>query len=202
MAVGRKPFYGNINLEELGIEVGKNKRGIKVNSKMQTTAENIYAVGDVTNVIQLAHVASHQGLVAIENIMGKDTETDYSAIPSVIFTSPEIASVGIREKDAREQGIPVSIGKFPFGANGKALTQGDRKGFVKIIEQEDTGVILGGSIIGPHASDLIHEVAVAIKNKSTAEHVINTVHAHPTTAESVHEAMLAATAKGAIHLAE
>ncbi len=202
MSVGRVPSYGNIDLDKLGIAINDKGRGIEVNSKMQTTAENIYAVGDVTNIIQLAHVASHQGMVAVENILGNNTEAEYSVIPSAIFTSPEIASVGITEKTAKEQGISVNVGKFPFGANGKALTQGDRRGFAKIITEENTGIILGGSIIGPHATDLIHEVAVAIKNKLTVENVINTVHAHPTTAEAVHEALLAATPKGAIHLAE
>ncbi len=202
MSVGRVPFYGNIDLEKIGISLNDKGRGIKVNSKMQTTAENIYAVGDVTNIIQLAHVASHQGIVAVENILGKDTEAEYSVIPSAIFTMPEIASVGITEKTAKEQGISVNVGKFPFGANGKALTQGERRGFVKIITEEKTGIILGGAIIGPHATDLIHEVAVAVKNKLTAEHVINTVHAHPTTAEAVHEALLATTPRGAIHFAE
>jgi len=202
MSVGRVPFYGNIDLEKIGISLNDKGRGIKVNSRMQTTAENIYAVGDVTNIIQLAHVASHQGIVAVENILGKDTEAEYSVIPSAIFTMPEIASVGITEKTAKEQGISVNVGKFPFGANGKALTQGERRGFVKIITEEKTGIILGGAIIGPHATDLIHEVAIAVKNKLTAEHVINTVHAHPTTAEAVHEALLATTARGAIHFAE
>lgn len=202
MSVGRVPFYGNIDLEKIGISLNDKGRGIKVNSRMQTTAENIYAVGDVTNIIQLAHVASHQGLVAVENILGKDTEAEYSVIPSAIFTMPEVASVGITEKTAKEQGLSVKVGKFPFGANGKALTQGERRGFVKIITEEKTGIILGGAIIGPHATDLIHEVAVAVKNKLTAEQVINTVHAHPTTAEAVHEALLATTARGAIHFTE
>ncbi len=202
MSVGRVPFYGNIDLEKIGISLNDKGRGIKVNSRMQTTAENIYAVGDVTNIIQLAHVASQQGIVAVENILGKDTEAEYSVIPSAIFTMPEIASVGITEKTAKEQGISVNVGKFPFGANGKALTQGERRGFVKIITEEKTGIILGGAIIGPHATDLIHEVAIAVKNKLTAEHVINTVHAHPTTAEAVHEALLATTARGAIHFTE
>lgn len=202
MSVGRVPFYGDIDLEKLGIDLNEKGRGIKVNSKMQTTVDNIYAIGDVTNIIQLAHVASHQGIIAIENILGKDVEANYEVVPSAIFTSPEIASVGIHEKAAMEQGISVKTGKFPFGANGKALTQGERRGFVKIITEEATGVILGGSIIGPHATDLIHEVAVAIQNKLTAEQLINTIHAHPTTAEAVHEALLATTPKGAIHFAE
>jgi len=169
---------------------------------MQTTVDNIYAIGDVTNIIQLAHVASHQGIVAVENILGKDVDTEYSTVPSAIFTNPEIASVGITEKYANEKGVSVNVGTFPFGANGKALTLGERRGFVKVIAEECTGIILGGSIIGPHATDLIHEIAVAIKNKLTTEQIINTIHAHPTTAEAVHEAILATTSKGAIHFAE
>lgn len=202
MSVGRVPFYGDIDLEKLGIELNERPRGIKVNSKLQTTIDNIYAIGDVTNIIQLAHVASHQGIVAVENILGKDVDAEYSTVPSAIFTNPEIASVGITEKYANEKGISVNVGTFPFGANGKALTLGERRGFVKIITEEATGVILGGSIIGPHATDLIHEITVAIKNKLTAEQVINTIHAHPTTAEAIHEALLATTPKGAIHFAE
>lgn len=202
MSVGRKPFYGGIDLEKLGIDVNERPMGIKVNNKMQTTVDNIYAIGDVTNIIQLAHVASHQGIVAIENILGRDVEADYSVVPSAIFTSPEIASVGLTEKAAKEKNIEVNLGNFPFAANGKALTQGERRGFVKIIAQKDTGIILGGSIVGPHATDLIHEIAVAIKNKLTVEQVIDTIHAHPTTAEAVHEALLATTPKGSIHFAE
>lgn len=202
MSVGRIPCYGDLDLEKLGVDLNEKGRGIKVNHKMQTTVDNIYAIGDVTNIIQLAHVASHQGIVAIENILGKDVAADYSVVPSAIFTSPEIVSVGIHEKSAMEQGIPIKIGKFPFGANGKALTQGERRGFVKIIAEEATGIILGGSIIGPHATDLIHEIAVAIQNKLTAGQLIDTIHAHPTTAEAVHEALLATTSKGAIHFAE
>lgn len=202
MSVGRMPFYGDIDLEKLGIELNERPRGIKVNSRMQTTADNIYAIGDVTNKIQLAHIASHQGIVAIENIIGKDVEADYSTVPSAIFTSPEIASVGITEKVAKESNVEVNVGNFPFAANGKALTQGERRGFVKIIAEKGTGIILGASIIGPHATDLIHEIAVAVKNKLTVEQIINTIHAHPTTAEAVHEALLATTPKGAIHFAE
>lgn len=202
MSVGRVPLYEDIDLEKLGIELDDKTRGIKVNSRMRTTADNIYAIGDVTNIIQLAHVASHQGIVAIKNIQGEDVEADYSTVPSAIFTSPEIASVGITERDAKEKGISVNIGSFPFAANGKALTQGERRGFVKVITEEDTGIVIGGSIIGPHATDLIHEIAVAIKNKLTAEQVINTIHAHPTTSEAIHEAFLATTPKGAIHFAE
>lgn len=134
---------------------------------------------------------------------------------SVLFRQRRIYQskrIGWKNERKRIIGCPASgpygkrwisrAGKFPFGANGKALTQGERKGFVKIIAEENTGIVLGGAIIGPHATDLIHEVAVAVKNKLTMEQVINTVHAHPTTAEAVHEALLATTSKGAIHFAE
>lgn len=200
MAVGRQPVYEGVDVESLGIELNENKRGIKVNEKLQTSIPNIYAIGDVTNKIQLAHVASHQGIVAVNNILGKEMDMDYTVVPSAIFTNPEIAMVGITEKDAREQGIEVEVGKFPFAANGKALTLGESKGFVKIIKEKESRKVIGGVIIGPHATDLIAEIALAIRNKLTAEQITETIHAHPTTAESIHEAALA-TEGGALHFA-
>ncbi|WP_242620555.1 dihydrolipoyl dehydrogenase [Senegalia massiliensis] len=199
LSVGREPNLGEIDLEKLGIEKNDNKRGIKVNTKMQTNISNIYAIGDVTDKIQLAHVASHQAVVAVENILDKDVDMEYDVIPSAIFTDPEIAIVGLNEKQAKEKGLDVSIGQFPFSSNGKALTLGESKGFVKIIKDKQTGVILGGSIIGPHATDLIHEIALAIKNKLKDIDLMNTIHAHPTTAESIYESILASTETGAIH---
>lgn len=198
MAVGRKPFLGALHIEELGIELNDNKRGIKVNDKMQTSIPNIYAIGDVTDKIQLAHVASHQGIIAVKNIMGEDIDMDYSVVPSAIFTKPEIAVVGISEKDAKEKGIDIEVGKFPFAANGKALTLGESRGFVKIIKEKSTGKVIGGVIIGPHATDLIAEVTLAVKNGLTVEQIIETIHAHPTTAESIHEGALASEG-GALH---
>ncbi|MBS4537636.1 dihydrolipoyl dehydrogenase [Clostridium sp. D2Q-11] len=199
LSVGRHPNIGGVDLEKYGIQRNDNKRGIKVNEKMQTSIPNIYAIGDVTDKIQLAHVASHQGIVAVENILGKDIKMDYNTIPSAIFTDPEIAVVGLSEKEAQNKGIEVIIGKFPFGANGKALTLGEAKGFVKIIKEKESDKIIGGAIIGPHATDLIHEIAVAIKNNLRDIDLINTIHAHPTTAESIHEAILASTKNGSIH---
>ncbi|GMQ57599.1 dihydrolipoyl dehydrogenase [Vallitalea sediminicola] len=201
MAVGRQPSYKNIGLEKLNIELDETTRGIKVNDKMQTNIPNIYAIGDVTNIIQLAHVASHQGIVAVKNILGIATTMDYTAVPSAIFTNPEIAMVGVSENMAQKNGIDIEIGKFPFAANGKALTLGESKGFVKIIKEKSTGKVIGGSIIGPHATDLIAEITLAIKNGLTTENIIETIHAHPTTAESIHEAVLAAEG-GALHFAE
>ncbi|HHW03076.1 MAG TPA: dihydrolipoyl dehydrogenase [Thermoanaerobacterales bacterium] len=198
MAVGRQPSLDGLDVASLGLELNDKGRGIKVNEKMQTNIPNIYAIGDVTNRVLLAHVASHQGIVAVKNIMGVPSEIDYNVIPSAIFTDPEIAMVGIGEKAAKKQGIDVEVGKFPFAASGKALTMGESRGFVKIIKQKCTGKILGGAIIGPHATDLIAEIALAVKKGLTCEDVIETVHAHPTTAEAIHEAVLAAES-GAIH---
>ncbi len=200
MATGRSPNFSGIDLEKLGIELS-DRRGIKVNSRLQTTVDNIYAIGDVTNINQLAHVASYQGVVAVENIVGNDVEADYSIVPGAIFTTPEIASVGPTEEAAKEQGLDISTGKFLFASNGKALTYGERRGLVKVITDKATGVLLAGHIIGPHASDLIHEITVGIKNKLTAQQIADTIHAHPTTAETVLEATMAATEKGAIHSA-
>nr|WP_199798729.1 dihydrolipoyl dehydrogenase [Clostridium tetani] len=201
MSVGRQPYMENMGVEELGIELNQNKRGIKVNTKMETSVSDIYAIGDVTNVIQLAHVASHQGIVAVKNIMGKDIEIDYSAVPSVIFTEPEIAVVGVCEKIAKENNLDVEVGKFPFSANGKALTLGEDRGFIKVIKEKATGKVVGASIIGAHASDLIAELTLAVKNGLTSEQIAETIHAHPTTAEVVHEASLAVEG-GALHFAE
>jgi len=202
LAVGRKPNITGIDSKKLGIELNDKGRGIKVNEKMQTNIPNIYAIGDVTNTVQLAHVASHQGIVAVENILGNDEKMNYDVIPSAIFTDPEIAVVGMSEKEAEKQNIEITVGKFPFAANGKALTLGESQGFVKIIKDKSTNVILGASIIGPHATDLIHELALAIKNELKAADIIKTIHAHPTTSEAIHEATLASTSFGALHFAE
>lgn len=201
MAIGRVPYFDGLDIEKLGIELNDNGKGIKVNDKMETNIPGIYAIGDVTNKIQLAHVASHQGIIAVKNIMGKTCEMDYNCVPSAIFTDPEIAVVGVNEKTAEKEGIEIEVGKFPFVANGKALTLGESEGFIKIIKEKATGKIIGGAIIGPHATDLIAEITLAIKNGLTAEQIVETIHAHPTTAEVIHEAALAVEG-GAIHFAE
>lgn len=198
MAAGRTPYVGDLNLAGLNIQLNENNKGIKVNGKMQTNLSNIYAIGDVTGHIQLAHVASHQGIVAVNNIMGHESEMDYAVVPSAIFTSPEIAVVGVSEAEALSNGIEIVVGKFPFQANGKALTLGESQGFVKLIKAKETNEIIGGAVIGPHATDLIGEITLAVKNGLTAESIIETIHAHPTTAESIHESALA-TEGGALH---
>ncbi len=199
-SVGRQPYFEGLGIEKLDIEMNEKKKGIKVNEKMQTNISNIYAIGDVTNIIQLAHVASHQGIIAVDNILGKNKTIDYTTVPSAIFTEPEIAVVGITEKIANEKGIEIEIGKFPMSANGKALTLGHSKGFVKIIKEKSTGKIIGSTIIGAHATDLLASVTLCITNGLTTEQITETIFAHPTTAESIHEAALNVEG-GAIHFA-
>ncbi len=196
VATGREPSFGGLDLERLGIETENN--AIKIDDTSQTSIDNIYAVGDVTGKILLAHFASHQGIIAVENIMGKEKKVEYDCVPAAIFTKPEIATVGLTEEEVVEKGIEYSIGKFPFRANGKVKTMNKRKGFIKIIIDENNHQILGSSIIGVHATDLIHELTLAIKNNLKIEDVIETIHAHPTTSEVIHEAALD-TIGGALH---
>lgn len=198
MAVGRKPYHKGLGLEKLKIDFMENSSALKVNHKLQTNISNIYAIGDVTNIIQLAHIASHQGIVAVKNILGNNIDMEYNIVPSAIFTNPEIAVVGISEKEAKEKEIDIEIGKFPFEANGKALTMNESSGFIKLIKEKSTDKIIGGSIIGPSATELIAEITLAIKNELTSQDVINTIHAHPTISEALHEAALELE-DGALH---
>ncbi len=198
MSVGRRPNLTAINLEELGVALNAKQNGIEVNEHMLTSKEGIYAIGDITNKMQLAHVASHQGIIAAENCMGKASFMDYSAIPSAVFLSPEIGMVGLSEKEAKRQGISYQTSKFPFIANGKALSQGEQKGFVKILYHEEDHRILGAAVIGPGATDLVSNFTYYIQNKTDYRTLSHLVFAHPTTAESVHEAILGITGE-AIH---
>lgn len=185
VSTGRKPNLQGINVEALGL---KTERGaIVVNRQMQTNLPHVYAIGDVIGGITLAHVASKEGMVAVENIAGRNVKMNYKAIPSVIFTHPEIASVGVIERELKSKGVKYKVSKFPFSANGKALTMGETVGTVKIIADEQ-GVIIGATIMGPQASSLIHELTVAVEKKLTAEDLADTVHAHPTLSETVMEA--------------
>jgi dihydrolipoamide dehydrogenase len=201
MAVGRKPYLEGLQLEKAGVEMNGSGRGIKVNSRMQTSNSSVYAIGDATNIIQLAHVASHQGIVAAENIMGHDSEMDYSAVPSAIFTHPEIASVGMTEKEASSKGLDVEVGKFPFAANGKALAMGNDRGFIKVIKDRGTSRVLGAAVIGINAADLVAPLTLAVRNGLTSKQISETIFAHPTTAEVIHEGVLSVEG-GALHFAE
>ncbi|MBQ3394015.1 MAG: dihydrolipoyl dehydrogenase [Oscillospiraceae bacterium] len=197
-AIGRSPNMDGLNLEATGIELNDRGRGIKVDGHMRTNREHIYAIGDVTNIIQLAHVASEQGIVAVDNILGKDRLMDYSAVPNVVFTDPEIASVGITEDEAKAKGIDYSVARFDFAGNGKAVSMGRTEGFVKLIKDNSEDRLLGGTIIGPDARSLINVITLAIQNKMKVEAIADTIFPHPTTGEAVHEAVLG-LGLGSIH---
>ena len=186
LAAGRVPELGNIDVQRLGIELDKG--AIKVNEKMRTNIPGIYAVGDVVGKIMLAHVASREGIVAVENISGKEVLMDYKVVPNCVFSMPEVASVGLTEAEARKENNNIKVSKFPFMANGKALGMGETEGMVKIIAEADTSELLGVHILGVHASDLIAEGALALSMEATAEEIVNTIHAHPTLAEAIAEA--------------
>lgn len=189
VATGRTPFTEGLNLEGVGIKIGtdRNKRAIAVDHEMRTNIPNIYAIGDVVGS-GLAHTATAEGLVAAENICGHHATMSYKAIPSCIYTEPEVASVGLTEEDAKAQGYDVKIGTFPFRTLAKAQAINKREGFVKIVAESKYGEILGVHIIGPHATDLIHEAVVSIQLENTVEELMRTVHAHPSLAEAVGQA--------------
>jgi len=197
-AAGRVPELGNIDVQRLGIEL--DRKAIKVDEKMRTNIPGIYAVGDVTGKIMLAHVASREGIVAVENIAGKDSLMDYKVVPNCVFSMPEVASVGLTEEEARKENNNIKVSKFPFMANGKALGMGETEGMVKIIADADTSELLGVHILGAHASDLIAEGTLALSMEATAFEIINTIHAHPTLAEAIAEAAEGIAGKP-IHLA-
>jgi dihydrolipoamide dehydrogenase len=198
LAVGRKASFGGQDLDALG--VAYENSGIKVNSKMETSVPGIYAVGDATlpNYF-LAHTAYHQGIVAIENIAGLEAHFDGSAVPACLFTDPELACVGLSEEEAKEMGLEnLKTGKFPFSANGKAATQGENEGTVKIITAGVEEKVIGMHILGPHASDLIQEGTIAVAKGVTAAELAELIHPHPTLSEAVWEASLAIN-KSALH---
>ncbi|MDA8092003.1 MAG: dihydrolipoyl dehydrogenase [Nitrospiraceae bacterium] len=187
VSIGRSLNVENIGLEETGIE--KGKRGeILVNDKMETNVAGVYAVGDVTGKMLLAHVASKQGIIAAVNACGGNQTMDYSAVPAAVFTVPEIASVGLREFQAEAKGIKVKAGRFQYRALGKAHAIGEIAGFIKILADPETDRVLGAHIVGAHASDMIHEMAVALRHGLTVRQVADTIHTHPTLSEGVMEA--------------
>ncbi|MEM7048972.1 MAG: dihydrolipoyl dehydrogenase [Acidobacteriota bacterium] len=188
VAVGRGPVTENLGLESVGLTT---ERGyLSTNGTMQTAIDNIYAIGDVVTAGPwLAHKASAEGILAVEHMAGHDARPlDYGKVPSVVYTDPEVGSVGLSEAAAKEQGYDVAVGKFPFSASGKAAIEGKTAGFVKVVRDQKYDEILGVHIIGPHATDLIAEACVAMSVEATTEELFRTVHAHPTLAESVMEA--------------
>jgi dihydrolipoamide dehydrogenase len=187
-AIGREPNLDGLNIEKSGVKLNSNGRGIFVDEYMKTNIDHIYAIGDVTNIIQLAHVASHQGITAVSNILGEKKGMDYTAVPNVIFTTPEISSVGLNEDQCKEKNIDYKVSKFNFRSNGKALTMNETRGFIKLLKDNKTNKIIGGTIIGAEASSLISTITIAISKGLTDEEIRETIFAHPTTAEVIHEA--------------
>jgi len=189
-AVGRAPNVEGIGLEVLGLN--PTRQGISVDNRMRTAVPDVYAIGDVAaEGPMLAHVASHQGIVAVEDAMGLPAAMDYTAVPSCIFSMPEAASVGLSEEEAREQGYQVEVGTFALANNGKAVTMGETDGFVKFVAEAEYGAVLGVHIVGAHASDLILENTLGINLETTLDEIENTIHPHPTLGEAISEAALA-----------
>ena len=187
IAAGRSANINNLNLEAENINF--DKKGIKINEHFETSSKGIYAVGDAIGGQMLAHVASEEGKVCVENIFGLASHVNYNAVPSCIFSFPEVASVGITEEEAKQKNINYIVGKSMFGANGKALTMGEGDGIIKVLANIDNHQILGVHIIGPHASDMIHEGVLSIQNKLTIENIVKSIHAHPTLSEAFYEAV-------------
>jgi dihydrolipoamide dehydrogenase len=188
MATGRRPLTNEIGLDRLGIELHRN--AIPVDEQMRTRVSGVYAIGDCVGGYQLAHVASREGEVAVENIAGHQAKMEYRAVPNCVYTSPEVATVGLTEAEARERHENVRTGSFPFRILGKSLAIGEREGFVKIVSEERYGEILGVHMIGAHVTDLIAEATLAIQMEGTVEDLVYTIHAHPTLAEATLEAAL------------
>jgi dihydrolipoamide dehydrogenase len=221
LAVGRVPYTQGLEAENAGVKLERGR--IIVDEHLRATADGVWAIGDVIGGIMLAHVASYEGVCAVENIAGGQggaaragfagpsaprgdvppqtlRTPDYHAAPNCIYTDPEIAHVGLGEKEAKAQGLEVKVGRFPFAASGRALTLGQSEGFVKVVSDARSGVLLGAHIIGPRATDLIAEATLAVQNGLTLEQIDRTIHAHPTLPESLMEAALAAQGR-AIHIA-
>ncbi len=193
LSVGRRPNVGD-DVKSLGVKVEK---GIKTDENLRTGIENIYAAGDVRGKIMLAHVGFHEGIVAAYNIKGEEKKVDLRAVPAVIYSSPELASVGLKEKDMDEERHAVA--KFPMSANGRATAMGEREGFAKVVYEKSSGKVLGVTIVGPFASELIMEGTVALKHGLTVDELAWTIHPHPTISESLLGAFEEAEGK-AIHL--
>lgn len=187
VTVGRRPNTSELGLEQAGVEL--DDRGlIKIDKQCRTNIENIYAIGDIVAGQPLAHKASYEGKIAAEAISGQKSEIDYLGMPAVVFCDPEIATVGYTQKEAKEAGYNAKSSKFPFAANGRALSLNDSDGFLKLITREEDNLVIGAQIVGPSASDMIAEIGLAIEAGMTAEDIALTVHAHPTLAEITLEA--------------
>ena len=190
VSVGRKPYTEGLNLTKVGVKKD-NKGRIEVNKKLQTTVNNIYAIGDVIKGPMLAHKAEEEGIAVAETLAGQAGHVNYDVIPGVVYTSPEVATVGKTEEQLKEENRSYKIGKFPFLANSRAKVNNETDGFVKILADGKTDKVLGVHIIGPHSGDMIAEMALAMEFGASAEDIARTCHAHPTHTEAIKEAALA-----------
>jgi len=197
ISVGRKPNTEGLNLQKIGVELDEKKR-VKTDKNFKTNQNNIYAIGDVISGPMLAHKAEDEGIAVAENIAGQSGHVNYDTIPGVIYTSPEVASIGKTEEQLKDLKINYKIGKFSFMANSRAKAIDDTEGFVKILADEKTDKVLGAHLIGPHAGELIAEIGVAMEFGASSEDIARTCHAHPTFSEAVKEAALSVE-KRAIH---
>ncbi|MBM4331099.1 MAG: dihydrolipoyl dehydrogenase [Deltaproteobacteria bacterium] len=188
MAAGRRANLKGLGLQEAGVRFDKN--GIEVNERMETSAPGVYAIGDVTGKWMLAHFAMAQGVVAAENALGHEARLDSLVVPRCVYTLPEVAAVGLSEKEAKDAGYDLKVGRFPFAGNGKATIIGERNGFVKIVAEAKYDEILGVHIFGPHATDLIGEAVLAMRLEGTAADIARAIHPHPTLTEALMEAAL------------
>ena len=199
VSVGRKPYTDGLHAEKAGVKV--TERGqIEVNNHLQTTTANIYAIGDVVRGAMLAHKAEEEGVLVAEILAGQKPHIDYNLIPGVVYTWPEVAAVGKTEEQLKEEGVAFKSGSFPFKALGRARAGGDTDGFVKILADAKTDEVLGVHMIGPRCADLIAEAVTAMEFRASAEDISRMSHAHPTFAEAVKEAALAATENRALHV--
>ncbi|MBO0687081.1 MAG: dihydrolipoyl dehydrogenase, partial [Candidatus Dormibacteraeota bacterium] len=197
-ATGRRPYTEGLGLEEAGVETERGR--VVVDDQLRTSVDHVWAIGDVIGGIMLAHVASYEGICAVENIVeGAGRSPDYHAAPNCIYTDPEIANVGLGEKEARERGLEVNVGRFPFAASGRAKTLGQTEGAIKVVTDAHEGTILGVQMVGPRVTDVVAEATLAVQQRLKLRDLELTMHAHPTLPESLLEAALAAEGR-AIHI--
>ncbi|MDY4181434.1 MAG: dihydrolipoyl dehydrogenase [Pseudoflavonifractor sp.] len=194
VSTGRELDIEGLNLDGLG--VAYDRKGVKVDENYMTSVPGIYAIGDVIGGVMLAHVASEEGKVCVERMAGEDARVDYDLIPSAIFTFHDVASIGLSEEQAKERGLEYEVGKFQFAGNGKALTMNAAEGMMKVIVSKDKQKILGVHIVGPNASDLLAEAAIAMRGEFTVEEAANTMHGHPTLSEAFEEALTLTLGRG------
>ena len=199
VAVGRKPYTDNLGLDAVGIKVDERGR-IPVNEHLQTSAPNIYAIGDVIKGAMLAHKAEEEGVFVAEYLAGQKPHVNYLLIPGVVYTWPEVAGVGHSEQELKQKGIEYKVGKFPFMALGRALASAEKNGFIKVLADKKTDEILGVHMIGPRTADMIGEAVLAMEFRASAEDVGRISHAHPTYSEGFKEACLAATEGRALNI--